>query len=171
MLQEYGIHHPFEALPDRSPHFSLIDRFDALLTIGRELASTRDTPLLLERTRAAFQTLLRPTLCEVVLLEDIALERSEKPFSQHLWNQVLESKSLVVSGEDSAQSVMLTPLSLAGRVFAVVAISQTGLKRYFGEEEVRLARWLVTQAEVALENVHTTARSDMRQLELPGYDN
>lgn len=166
-LRELGIEHPFEREAEGAPTLSLIDRFDSLLQVGRDLVGSRSVEQIWERLLAGIIKLLRPQEAGLLNLEAGCFLGSPLTPSRQLWKRALETGEVVLHDEqfsllesvalDQIRSGLLLPIRQGKQLKAVLVAHHSGLAGYFGQEEERIARLLASQASVALENCQYSA--------------
>ncbi|MGI8809399.1 MAG: BREX system ATP-binding domain-containing protein [Acidimicrobiales bacterium] len=145
---------------------SLLDRFDALLSVGQQITSALTPAAIHTAVRQAALTLLRAEDCVVIGLgagdppaTTVVAGPSGQPFSADLVAQALRRGRPVVlevgSGDDPDQTVrsaLCAPVFNRGRAVAVCHLTHAQVGALFGEEEIRLAEFIATLAGTALEN-------------------
>ncbi|MBA3742555.1 ATP-binding protein [Sporichthya sp.] len=150
---------------------SLIERFDAILEAGRQIASALSRGAVYVAVRDAASTLLRGERC-------LVLEAPEGPggelvpvaghapgeFSRAVAGRALaEGRPVVLDQEattDSSESVVLAgirsvlcvPIQVHGRPVACLYTDHRRVGGLFGADEVRLAEFIAALAGAALEN-------------------
>jgi two-component system sensor kinase len=162
-----------EALKDgdeREPTLSLVDRFEMLLEVGREIAAALDTASIL---RAAEEVSLRLLRAERCILFQWSPDESrlvplgappDKGFSKEMVQRAFDREETVVfhemMAESASESLMLSgvrcalcvPFRIQGRVAGCFYLVHRHVGFLFGEEEKRLASFIATIVGVALEN-------------------
>jgi signal transduction histidine kinase/tetratricopeptide (TPR) repeat protein len=151
--------------PDEEVTLSLADRFSTVLDVGRRIVAGLSREDVYQAVRDAALTLLRGDGCLVLdeKLNRLAGE-SQLPLSRALCLEALARRRPVVMGDappdDPAEgaalagmrSALCAPIYVRDQVaghFYVVHRQVSGL---FGDDEVRLARFIATLAGAALEN-------------------
>jgi signal transduction histidine kinase/tetratricopeptide (TPR) repeat protein len=155
-----------------APSLSLVDRFDALLRVGRSIASALSPTAIFDVVRVAAGELLRSEECVVDVVDpsDPAGERlvhldesSGVGLTSELMRSAMRERKVVVWAQDDesaptaptigqARSALACPVFVRGRVVAAWAVSHRQVSGLFGTDEVRLAEFISALAGAALEN-------------------
>ncbi len=159
--------------PD-APHttYSLADRFEVLLDVGRRLGAAVSPAVVYQEVHDAALQMLRGDHCNVVLLGDegavpmITDSGSMVPdISRTLMEQAIEHRSPVVSSALSdtdttdgmlladLRSILCAPIVSEGQVVACFNVTHHRVNGLFGDVEVQLAEFIATLAGAALERV------------------
>ncbi len=162
---------------------ALIERFDALLQAGRQIASALTRDAVWAAVRDAASALLRGEECLVVSVggevinttaggppSDASLRapscsrslveraiQARRPVVANIGLTDEPSESLVLSG---ARSVLCAPISVRGEVVACLYVAHRHVDGLFGPDEERLAEFIATLAGAALENVEGVAKAE-----------
>lgn len=157
---------------DRPATLSLVDRFDAVLDTGRQIASALSPELVYAEVQRAALRLLRGEECVVL---DAASQDEEHSLisivgeihggiSHEMVRQAVQtgraisfieetvedtSENVVLSGERSSICV---PVFVRGRTVACLYVTHRHVREIFGPDEERLADFIATIAGAALEN-------------------
>ncbi len=153
---------------------SLADRFDSLLTAGRQIASSLETDGVFRALADAAGTLLRPQDCLVLATPELVRNPDGEDLvvvagtgtepSRGAANEVLRSADAVVvhaladsDASDSmvqsgVRSVMCAPIRMRGGPVACLYASHRDVGGVFGDDEIRIAGFLTSLAGAALEN-------------------
>ena len=151
---------------------SLVDRFDALLRMGRAIASALTPDAIYDAVRAAAVELLRSESCAVAVVTDDgrpvaslrALDDSSAVvMSEQLVVEALRTKTVAIYVRDrvdpsesivlqQARSALAAPVFVRGRPVAVWHVVHRQVSDLFGVEERRLAEFISALAGAALEN-------------------
>ncbi|HEY3352797.1 MAG TPA: ATP-binding protein [Polyangia bacterium] len=142
---------------------SVLQRFDTLLDVGRQIASALTRDAVLSAVRRAALTLLRGEHC--VILEPGPADSlvplgggDQVPFSAPVAARALASGRPIVVGEDRpavdglARSVLAAPILVRGRAAACLYLTHERVGGLFGAEEERLGEFIAALAGAALEN-------------------
>ncbi len=152
---------------------SLVDRFDAVLEVGRRIATALTPEAVFAAVREAALTLLRGERCAVLEVEEedaprlrlvlpVASEASPG-YSATLAGRALAAGRPLVFAEgadEPGESVLLSgvrsaicaPIFLRGRPAACFYVTHGQVGGLFGREEEALAEFVATLASAALEN-------------------
>ncbi len=153
---------------------SLADRFESLLSAGRQIASSLEVDGVFRALAEAAETLLRPQDCLVLATPELArnpdgddlvvVAGSGTEPSRGAANEVLQSADAVVvhalADDDASdsmvlsgvRSVMCAPVRVRGEPVACLYASHSDVGSIFGEDEIRIAGFLTALAGAALEN-------------------
>lgn len=157
------------ASPDATA-LSLVDRFDAVLSSGRAIASALSRPAVFEAVRDAAAVLLRGEACELIELgPGGAVEPLDAPgepiaaLHRHLAREAMSALRPVVLEElpdatraaaelSGVRSALCAPVVARSQVVACFAVIHRRVQGLFSAEEVRLAEFIAALAGAALEN-------------------
>ncbi|MCU0962092.1 MAG: ATP-binding protein [Pirellulaceae bacterium] len=151
---------------------SLVDRFGTVLDSGRRIASTLAPTDVFAEVRHAAQHLLRAERCQLLWLTPLGHRVQVTPFEgEPEWpydeamivRSAREGQVITCHAEDPeyestrqsvthAGSALCVPIFVRGRPIACVYAVHTQVRRLFGPDEQRLARFIATIAGAALEN-------------------
>jgi signal transduction histidine kinase/tetratricopeptide (TPR) repeat protein len=155
------------------PSLGLADRFDTLLRVGRDIATTLQPSVVYDTVRVAATELLRCPESAVVVVDPadpkrkrlVALDRSaESGFSHELVLRALAAQSVILFSDDGSadpvvssgpmapRSALAAPIFVRGRIVACWYVLHRQVTGLFGPEERRLAEFLSVLAGAALEN-------------------
>jgi signal transduction histidine kinase/tetratricopeptide (TPR) repeat protein len=156
---------------DTPATLSLVDRFDTLLRLGRQITTTLTPEAVYDVVRTAAVELLRSETCTMLLLEGDgdelrthALDSSSGlGLGERLVHEVLRTRSTAVYssatdgepdelGDRSARSALAAPIFVRGRPVAVWHVVHRQVSDLFGPDELRLAEFISALAGAALEN-------------------
>jgi two-component system sensor kinase len=155
---------------EREVTLSLVDRFETLLEVGREIASALDETAILKAAEAATLRLLRAERCIVFQWSREAGRLiplgspPEKSFSKEMVQRAFDSEETVLfhelMTESASESLMLSgvrcalcvPFRIQDRVAGCFYLLHRQVGALFGDEEKRLAAFVATIVGVALEN-------------------
>ncbi len=147
------------ALDPRAPAaLSLADRFDAVLSNGRRIASALDAGAVYDAVREAASALLRP---ERVAVTDVAALRAaaeDDPEEATALERRLSTRVPQVDTPPGGGSRLRVTILADGSPAAELSVRHDGVAGLFGPEEVRLAEYVAALAGAALENAATTAQ-------------
>ncbi|MCC7084349.1 MAG: response regulator [Pirellulales bacterium] len=161
-----------------SVSLSLVDRFDAVLDSGRRIASALSPPVIQAETRNAALRLLRAEHCIVLR---VALRNGQPEFmpiagsipgawNEDKINEALRTRRAVAFSENSPQrsaeaaanggkrSALCAPLYARGEAVACLYATHEHVRDLFGNDDERLADYIVTIAGAALENAEGFAQ-------------
>ncbi|HEY3998076.1 MAG TPA: ATP-binding protein, partial [Candidatus Xenobia bacterium] len=153
---------------ETAPTLALADRFDAVLDVGRKIASSLSRDAICQAIREGCLRLLWGERC-LVLMRDPGAELrvvagdDGQPYSRDMALRSLEtgapvtfveerdrsSDSLVLFG---IRSALCTPLFIQGRAAGCFYVTHRTVGGLFGPDEEKLASFIATVAEGALEN-------------------
>ncbi len=152
--------------------YSLADRFEVLLDVGRRIGAAVSPAAVFEEVHRAAMHILRGDHCNVVRLDDdgsvpvIADSGSLVPdVSLSLMEQAIADLAPVVSSSLSdtdttdgmlladLRSILCAPIVSEGRVVACFNVTHHQVNDLFGDVEVQLAEFIATLAGAALERV------------------
>ncbi|MCH2181464.1 MAG: ATP-binding protein [Mariniblastus sp.] len=150
---------------DQETSLSLIDRFDTLLSSGREIASAMRRDLVLERTLQASQSLLRGqrTLILQVHKDRVAIVAgpADRAFDPELVKQAMETRKTVVCEQEkvlqhgtpsrNTGGFLCSPITVNDRTEMCIYVANDLVKGLYGENEIRIADYLSSAAGAALE--------------------
>jgi signal transduction histidine kinase/tetratricopeptide (TPR) repeat protein len=159
----------------KEPTLSLADRFSTILSIGHKIASSLSKKDIFSAVEDATTKLLRSQKCIVSELES----RNADFGSRTILEQAIQSGQPIVFGDSSGgrpsesmllsgmRSVLCAPIFVRGQVSAFFYITHSQVGTLFGEEDVRLAKFISTLAGAALENAEgfQRAREEVRRRE------
>jgi two-component system sensor kinase len=165
---------PVGTSPTREPKvtLSLADRFDAIVDVGRRIASAHSPDDVFDAASVAAETLLRGERCEVVFVDHDELRARDEgrpSFSRTLVRRALEAGTAIVRPatmpddvEDTTEqarlrSSMCFPVYVRGRVIACLCVHHQLVGGLFGEDERRLAEYIATLAGASLERAEAFA--------------
>ncbi|HVY60639.1 MAG TPA: GAF domain-containing sensor histidine kinase, partial [Planctomycetota bacterium] len=160
---------------EETPTLSLADRFAAVLSAGRAIASSLTREQVFAAARDAALTLVRGERCAVVALDETGAPEPGQPEAERLVSRTvlrdaLEAGKPVIRGEgqagDVAESVLLAgvrsalcaPILARGRPVAALHVVHGRVGGLFGAEEERLAEFIAALAGAALENAEGFAK-------------
>jgi two-component system sensor kinase len=148
--------------------FSLVDRFDVVLSAGRRIASALSSDAVFFEIREASRRLLRGEQCDVVPVQDGAPAPEEAAgccdLARHkLMQSALDSGCAVTRTEEKstragatnpaeAGSLLCAPISVRGSAVACLCVSHDHIRGLFGPDEECLADFITALAGAALEN-------------------
>jgi signal transduction histidine kinase len=163
----------------------LIDRFDAVLDVGRRIAAALSREAVHNAIGEAALTLLRAEVCLVLGVANTAVggkrrvqvlatfgPSSDAAYSRTLVDRAVDTGRPVVSGDgterDASESVVLSgarsilcaPVAVRGGIAACFYVTHRQVGGLFGPDEERLAEFVATLAGAALENVEGLAKSE-----------
>lgn len=132
---------------------SLADRFDTLLTSGREIASTVQPEDVKSATLASAQRMLRCDNCELPAVNEAGEVPSVPDFMQPLVAESLQQRDARVFSlqNQDCRSLIVAPVFVRGQVAACL-LASSKVNDMFGEDDARLARYITAIAGAALEN-------------------
>ncbi|HEX9888373.1 MAG TPA: GAF domain-containing protein [Nitriliruptorales bacterium] len=150
---------------------SLLDRFDTVLDVGREIAAALTLPDIYTAVHQAAVTLLRGETCTV--LEPVpgtgdwrvALGVRDQPWSSALVDHAVRERRPVrldqvaeaggwTPAPGEPRSGLCAPVFARGQVEACVMVTDRQIADLYGENEERLAGFIATIAGAAIENAH-----------------
>ncbi|MBV9291938.1 MAG: protein kinase [Frankiales bacterium] len=170
-----------------APSLSLVDRFDTLLRVGRQIAGALTPTDVYDVVRVAATELLRSEECHIVLVDmsDPAEERlvpldesSGLGLSRQLVERAMRDRAVTVHEPDldddpadslvlqQAKSALAAPIFMRGRPVACWMVVHRQLTGLFGADEERLAEFVSTLAGAALENAEGFAEVQALTLSL-----
>jgi signal transduction histidine kinase/tetratricopeptide (TPR) repeat protein len=155
-----------------SPSLSLVDRFDALLRVGRAIATALTPTAVYDVVRVAASELLRSEECNVLLVDPSDMsgtrivsldESSGLGVSEELVREALRERAVRVwTDRDAdpsvslvlrrARSALAAPIFVRGRPVGAWCVVHRQVSDLFGPDEVRLAEFVSALAGAALEN-------------------
>jgi two-component system sensor kinase len=158
---------------------SLIDRFDAILEAGRQIASALSHDAVYAAVREAASTLLRGEHCVVLAAPDgpdgellPVAGHAPGDFSRTVARRVLaEGKPFILDETTPAdgdagtlahagiRSALCAPIQVRGRPVVCLYTGHSRIGGLFGADEARLAEFIATLAGAALENAEGFAES------------
>lgn len=155
----------------RQESIALLDRFDTLLSAGREIVSANSRLHIFANTQQAAQRLLRG---QWTLLLERATDSESATWTpiaggdfvpnQVLLDQMVQTGKTTISGRrgpsptsagDKPGSYMCAPITLHGRIVACLYVAHETLANLWGPDEIRIADYLTTSAGAALEKANT----------------
>lgn len=160
----------------RTPTLNLIDRFDAVLEVGREIASALEREQVYSAVQRAALRLLRCEQCAVFSVVSglgggslVPVSGTMRTYPRALVHRVLAERQVVTatdpsadSGKSSGQAVLRSalaaPIVLEDQTIAVCCAGREQMPELFGEEEVKLAEFIVTIAGAAVKNAENFAK-------------
>ncbi|MDQ3898336.1 MAG: ATP-binding protein, partial [Actinomycetota bacterium] len=146
---------------------SLLDRFDALLGVGQQIASALTPRAVYDAVREAAVTLLRAEDCAVLRFGSgdpptttVVAGQSGQAFNPALVARAVANVRPVVLEDEvggdplggGVRSALCAPIFNRGRAVACCYLTHAQVGALFGEEEIRLAEFVATLAGTALEN-------------------
>jgi two-component system sensor kinase len=154
----------------RPATLSLVDRFQTVLEVGRQIASALSREEVFQRVQDAALRLLRGERCEIIRLP--ASAATESPTSpappasaaKELVAGALSSGRTVVLRDDAdgtpgevleafeVRSALCTPVYVRGTAAACFYVTHDHVSGLFGDDEQRLAEFIAAIAGAALEN-------------------
>ncbi len=157
---------------------SLADRFDALLEEGRKIAAALTEAEIFAAVHQSALRLLRGEHCWVLKVDQkegepyvqIVAGEKQADYSRTIVKQALatgrpiaRTEGLSQNPSDSAvlseaRSILAAPIFARGRAVGCIYMTHQRVGRLFGEEEIRLASFIATLAEAALENAEGFAK-------------
>ncbi len=147
------------ALDPRAPAaLSLADRFDAVLSCGRRIASSLEPDAVFEAVRASALALLRPERADVVAVSVLRAEAAGEPADAAALERLLAARSPEVDEPSGGGSRLRMTILADGAPAALLTVEHGGVTGLFGPEEMRLAEYVAALAGAALENAETTAQ-------------
>ena len=149
--------------------FSLVDRFDVVLSAGRRIASALSSETVFSEIREASRRLLRGEHCEVIpVMDDIpapkdhAAQAADQLTRRKLMQQALQTGRAVIRTDETpspraaagsgTSSLLCAPISVRGVAVACLCVSHDNIGGLFGADEERLADFITALAGAALEN-------------------
>ena len=159
---------------EADPTVSLFDRFNTLLSVGREIAAAPSTAALESVIRHAALTLLRAERCHIISVEDVRNENlvtvsgeRADAISHTLLTRAIDAGVPIVAGDLTAdgseslllseiRSVLVAPIMVDGKALWCFYITHSQLGELFGDEEVQLASFVSTLAGAAFEHLAGT---------------
>jgi PAS domain S-box-containing protein len=163
--------HPSAAAADQAPAISVLDRFTALLEVGRSIAAAPSATGLESAVREATFALLRPERCYLIPVAELSGARLASQsgdgvdgISYTLLAQAIEegapvvaldetpatTDSLVLSG---VRSALAAPIFVEGAALSCLYVTHRQVGELFGEEERQLAALITTLAGAAYEHL------------------
>ncbi|MEM7452718.1 MAG: ATP-binding protein [Planctomycetota bacterium] len=155
---------------------SLVDRFDALLTAGREISSAFSEQDIYERTVHAARRLLRGKRTVMVEIEENShrvrdMESVEDHrFDESIVRRASASRKTMIADREQVPvddhlasqtgTFLCTPVVVHEKVVGCLYVGTPFLSNLFGENEIRIADYLASAAGAALEKA-----DGFRQLE------
>ncbi len=150
---------------DQETSISLVDRFDTLLSSGREIASTMRRELILQRTMQASQSLLRGQRTLIIQAHQdtysIISGPTDEKFDPELVHEAMATRKTVVRdvehvlkhGVNSKNTggFLCSPITVNDRAETCIYVANDFLKGLYGENEIRIADYLTSAAGAALE--------------------
>ncbi|MEE2826825.1 MAG: ATP-binding protein, partial [Planctomycetota bacterium] len=163
-LQLETIDHSVSA-DDQETSLSLVDRFDTLLSSGREIASAMRRDLVLERTLQASKSLLRGQRTLILKIDQnqlsIAAGPVDQPFDPELVQQAIATgKTVVCQQENFLQhgsptqntgGFLCSPITVNDQTQMCIYVANDLVRGLYGENEIRIADYLSSAAGAALE--------------------
>ena len=153
---------------------SLLDRFDAVLNVGRYILASKDAAAVVESVQRAAIQLLRCSRCCMINVSsasnggsDLELtvvgQDSEVLYSRSLVLQAIAAERPVIADETkgiptssmslaNTRSAICAPVYVDGRISSVLYAAHDRAGRIFREEEERLCAFISALAGAALEN-------------------
>jgi two-component system sensor kinase len=151
---------------------SLVDRFDALLRVGRAIATALTPEAIYDAVRAAAVELLRSESCAIAVVTDDGRpvaslrpldESSGAMLSEQLVADAVRTRTVAIYVQDrvdpsasivlqQARSALAAPIFVRGRPVACWHVVHRQVSDLFGVEERRLAEFISALAGAALEN-------------------
>jgi signal transduction histidine kinase/ActR/RegA family two-component response regulator/predicted negative regulator of RcsB-dependent stress response len=182
LLDQLQLRLPEARRTDRieATHLSLADRFDTVLTTGRQIASALTAESIYEQTQIAARRLLRAEQALIVPVStqaDRALSNAADTtgeFVSRLSHLALQRRAAVVATEEllgeigdaplipGQHSFLCVPLQVRGVCVACLHVIHTHVRGLFGRDEERLADFIAAIAGAALENAEGFA--ELQQL-------
>jgi signal transduction histidine kinase/CheY-like chemotaxis protein len=159
-----------EVRDDVLPTLSLVDRFDAVLEVGRRITSALSPAMIFAEVRSAALRLLRGEHCLVLQISrEDGHERFvpvagpvERGYRNEPLHRALQAGRAVTFADESAEdanececderSTLCTPILVRGRTVACLYVAHYQVRGLFGPDEERLADFIATIAGAALEN-------------------
>jgi len=157
--------------PEDGPSLSLADRFDAILTVGRSIATALTQEAVWDAVRSAAAELLRGDDISVVLIEPgdggrprlVPVDASDHSTSEQFVRRALDVGEVVSWTDDEAdptesmllnrtRSALAAPVYRRGEIVGCWCTSHRSVGSLFGPDEVRLAEFISALAGAALEN-------------------
>lgn len=156
----------------RSASLSLLDRFDTILTSGRDIARGLTPHVIFEIVQQSAIRLLRGDHCVILqptqepaqpwttvigdlrtaldseLIQHAVLSR--RAFSDQSLNDDSTASSMRSKSKDSSQ--LCVPIFVRDELAAIIYVTHSHIRELFGREEERLAEFIATLAGAALEN-------------------
>ena len=155
----------------RTATFSLVDRFDVVLSAGRKIASALTSEAVFSEICAASQRLLRAEHCRVMPISSSHLtagqevaEESIPAECRTLIQQALQAGHAVTDSEEptsnrrpssvssAARSSLCAPIYVRGVAVACLYVTHENVRGLFGADEACLADFITALAGAALEN-------------------
>jgi signal transduction histidine kinase/tetratricopeptide (TPR) repeat protein len=164
----------------RPATLSLADRFDAVLDVGRSIASGLSPETIFGAVHEAVTALLRAEQCVILHIQwrgeapELARVAGEGRFARPLVERALAAGRPAVFRDDApgdademliladVKSALAAPILARGRARACFYVAHRGVTGVFGADEVRLAEYIAAIAGAALENADNFA--ELRRL-------
>ena len=144
-----------EQLPKRvHTSISLVDRFDALLESGRQIASAMEPEEIMATTITASQQLLRSDFCRVVRIDSNGQPASVPESLLRLVTSCLQRGEAEAATEPTNEfrSLVACPILVRGSAAASLVVGNTEVRDLFRENELRIVNYITTICGAALEN-------------------
>jgi signal transduction histidine kinase/CheY-like chemotaxis protein/serine/threonine protein kinase/tetratricopeptide (TPR) repeat protein len=164
-----------DSVSERTATLSLVDRFSTVLDVGRTIAAALSPGEVFAEVRVAAQRLLRGEQCRLLVINRTSGDLDVQPFSERddfegdeidvaLVSRSVDLQHAVVQAEDAWDarhaygtshghvSVLCAPIFCRGEIVACVYLVNRQTRGIFGQDEERLADFIVTIAGAALEN-------------------
>lgn len=153
---------------DQQTSISLVDRFDTLLSSGREIASSMHREQILKKTLEAARGLLRGQRTLVIQTnsngQSILAGPADQEFDSELVNEAMVSRKTVVRDFENVDQhgvrskntggFLCSPITVNDRAVACIYVANDFLKGLYGGNEIRIADYLTSAAGAALEKAN-----------------
>lgn len=148
---------------DQNSSLSLVDRFDTLLSDGREITVAISRASIFERTCTASERLLRGQKTQIIHFNELRQidPNSKLEFDLDLVNETLVTGKTIVRDVQNVTernqtlkttgAFLCSPITVNGEVVAFLYVANHFLKGLYGENEIRIADYLTSSAGAALE--------------------
>ena len=153
---------------DQQTSISLVDRFDTLLSSGREIASSMHHEQIFNKTLEATQRLLRGQRTLVIRSDQngqsIIAGPTDQEFDRELVNEAMASRKTVVREFENVHQhgvrskntggFLCSPITVNDQAVACIYVANDFLKGLYGGNEIRIADYLTSAAGAALEKAN-----------------